>query len=882
LRHRIAARLSAANRDAVSSPFSYRHAPSDTLNLPCCPSPRAARCPVRTDDPMTSDSGERGAADGASAAILLPEPAAVEAFRALILNKLMYAVGKDTPNASDHDWFVATALAVRVHIVDRWMEATRAAYRDGRKRVYYLSLEFLIGRLLFDALGNLGLTATAKGALDLLGVDLDRLRRIEPDAALGNGGLGRLAACFMESMASLSIAAYGYGIRYDHGIFRQVLQDGWQHEMPEDWLSAGNPWEFERPEVAYPIGFGGTVDAVDDGGATLRYEWRPAESVTAVAYDTPIAGWRGRHVNTLRLWSARADDPLSLDDFNRGDHVGALADRVRLESVSRVLYPSDESPAGLELRLRQEYFFASASLQDLLRRHLAQHGDAASLPNHAAIQLNDTHPAVAIAEMMRLLVDVQGMPWTHAWEVTTATFSYTNHTLLPEALESWPVSLMERLLPRHMQIIYLINALHLDMVRAAGRDEGAFLSSVSLIEEHHGRHVRMGHLAFLGSRRVNGVSALHTGLMRKTVFRDLNALYPLRIVNKTNGITFRRWLHQANPGLTRLIAEAIGPAFLDDPGALEALVPLADDPAFQERIAAVRRDNKVALARLIGERNRVSVDPDALFDVQIKRIHEYKRQLLNILDTIALYNAMRAEPGRNWVPRVKIFAGKAAASYHQAKLIIKLANDVARIINRDPTVRGLLKVVFLANYNVSLAEAIIPAADLSEQISTAGMEASGTGNMKFALNGALTIGTLDGANIEIRDHVGAENIFIFGLGAADVEDHRRSGIDASATIAASPALEDVLDAVGGGVFSPDDRSRYSGLVHGLRHHDHFMVAADFDDYRYAQTAVSTLWHDRAQWWKKSILNTARMGWFSSDRAIGEYAREIWRAEPVRT
>jgi len=831
---------------------------------------------------MNPDSGFPHAAGAALAAIPLPEPEAVEAFRALILDKLTYAVGKDTRNASDHDWFVATALAVRDRIVDRWMDSTRATYRDGRKRVYYLSLEFLIGRLLFDALGNLGLTATAERALGELGVDLARLRGIEPDAALGNGGLGRLAACYMESMASLAIPAYGYGIRYDHGIFRQLLKDGWQHEMPEDWLANGNPWEFERPEVAYPIGFGGTVDAIDDGGSTPRYEWHPAESVTAVAYDTPIAGWRGRHVNTLRLWSARANDPLRLADFNRGDHVGALSDRVRLEAVSRVLYPSDETPAGLELRLRQEFFFASASLQDLLRRHRAQHGELSSLPEHAAIQLNDTHPAIAVAELMRLLVDVHGMAWTSAWQVTTTTFNYTNHTLLPEALESWPVPLMERLLPRHMQIIYLINALHLDVVRAAGRDDGAFLSSVSLIEEHHGRHVRMGHLAFLGSRRVNGVSALHTGLMRKTVFRDLNALYPLRIVNKTNGITFRRWLHQANPGLAQLIADAVGPAFLDDPAALEALAPLAADRAFQDRFAAVRRANKVALAALVAERSHVGIDPDALFDVQIKRIHEYKRQLLNVLDTIALYNAMRAEPGRNWVPRVKIFAGKAAASYHQAKLIIKLANDVARIVNRDPTVRGLLKVVFLANYNVSLAESIIPAADLSEQISTAGMEASGTGNMKFALNGALTIGTLDGANIELRDHVGAENIFIFGLTAAEVDERRRTGIDAAAAIAASPVLDEVLDAVGSGVFSPDDKSRYSALADGLRHHDHFMVAHDFDDYRYAQTAVATLWHDRAQWWEKAILNTARVGWFSSDRAVGEYAREIWRAEPVRT
>jgi starch phosphorylase len=804
----------------------------------------------------------------------------VSALRQSVLDKLVYMVGKDPVHARDHDWFVATALAVRDRIVDRWMDATRTTYRDGRKRVYYFSLEFLIGRLLFDALGNLGLTGAAREALREFGVDLDRLRRIEPDAALGNGGLGRLAACFMESMATLGVPAHGYGIRYDHGIFRQVLRDGWQLEMPEDWLSAGNPWEFERPEVTYAVSFGGSVESVPQPDGSTRYVWDPAESVNAVAYDTPISGWRGRHVNTLRLWSARASDPIRLDDFNRGDHVGALADRVRLEAISRVLYPSDETAAGHELRLRQEFFFASASLQDLLRRHQSQHGDLVSLADHVAIQLNDTHPAIAVVELMRLLVDVHGLPWELAWNITTSVFNYTNHTLLPEALETWPVALMESLLPRHMQIIYLINALHLDEQRAAGHDDNGFLQSISLIEENHLRRVRMGHLAFLGSRRVNGVSALHTGLLRRTVFRDLGSLYPDRIVNKTNGITFRRWLFQANPALTALVVDAIGPGVLDDPTGLVALEALAGDAAFRERYAAVRRDNKVALARLIAERLGLGVDPDALFDVQIKRIHEYKRQLLNLLDTIALYNAMRAQPMRGWVPRVKIFAGKAAAGYHHAKLIIKLASDVARVVNGDPVLRGRLKVAFLPNYNVSLAEAIIPAADLSEQISTAGMEASGTGNMKLALNGALTIGTLDGATIEIRERVGAENVQIFGLIADEVAERRRAGLDATATIAASPALGEVLDAIGSGRFSPDDRNRFRGIVDALRHNDYFMVCADFDAYQAAQRAVGTLWRDPAAWWPKAILNTARMSWFSADRAILDYAREIWRAEPA--
>jgi len=803
----------------------------------------------------------------------------VAAFRHAVLDKLIYMVGKDPDHARDHDWFVATALAVRDRLVERWMDATRRTYRDGRKRVYYFSLEFLIGRLLFDALGNLGLTASAREALRPLGVDLDRLRTLEPDAALGNGGLGRLAACFMESMATLGIPAHGYGIRYDHGIFRQVLKDGWQLELPEDWLSSGNPWEFERPEVKYTIHFGGSVESHVDADGVTRYVWDPADSVNAVAYDTPIAGWRGHHVNTLRLWSARATDPLKLDDFNRGDHVGALADRVRHEAISRVLYPSDETAAGHELRLRQEYFFASASLQDLLRRHRQQHGEVDSLAAHVAIQLNDTHPAIAVAELMRLLVDEHRMEWDRAWEITTSVFNYTNHTLLPEALETWQVPLLEGLLPRHMQIIYLINALHLDRLRAAKHDDDRLLASISLIEEDHVRQVRMGHLAFLGSRRVNGVSALHTELMRSTVFRDLHTLYPDRIVNKTNGISFRRWLFQANPALTQLVVDAIGAQVLDDPEHLEQLVPFADDAGFKERFAAMRRANKAALARVIAEKLGVRVDPDAIFDVQIKRIHEYKRQLLNILETIATYNAIRAQPTRAWAPRVKIFAGKAAAGYHQAKLVIKLANDVAKVINRDPAVRDRLKVAFLPNYNVSVAEAIIPAADLSEQISTAGMEASGTGNMKLALNGALTIGTLDGANIEIRERVGAENICIFGLTAEEVAERRRTGIDATEAITASSALSGVLDALANGAFSPDDKGRYRGIVEGLRHNDYFMVATDFDSYAAAQARMGALWQDRDAWWRMAILNTARMSWFSADRAILDYARDVWGAEP---
>jgi starch phosphorylase len=799
----------------------------------------------------------------------------VAALQAAILEKLTYTVSKRRAVATDRDWFVATAIAVRDRVVDRWLAGIDTAYQQGEKRVYYLSLEFLIGRLLADNLNNLGMTETIRAALAGLGVDLDRLRVLEPDAALGNGGLGRLAACYMESMATLGIPVHGYGIRYDHGLFRQVMKSGWQQEFPEDWLSSGNPWEFERPEVCYDIGFGGTIEAVPISEAAVRHVWHPAETVEAVAYDTPAVGWRGRRVNTLRLWSARPVDPLRLDTFNHGDHAGALAEQVRAEAISKVLYPSDATQAGQELRLRQEYFFVSASLQDLVRRHIKAFGHISSLAKKTAIQLNDTHPAIGVPEMMRILLDIHHLPWEEAWSMVQQIFSYTNHTLLPEALETWPVPLMERLLPRHMQIIYLINALHLGQVRKEHPGDGRMLSSVSLIDEYQGRRVRMSHLAFLGSHRINGVSALHTDLMRETVFSDLHSMFPNRIVNVTNGVAFRRWLHEANPKLTKLLIDVLGPRVLDHEDALSGLRSVADDSAFQQRFAAVKYMNKLALAEVIRRELEIRVDPSAIFDVQIKRIHEYKRQLLNILETVALYNAIRAQPMNDWIPRVKLFAGKAAASYQQAKLIIKLAHDVARVINSDPTVRNILKVVFLPNYSVSLAEVIIPAADLSEQISTAGMEASGTGNMKLALNGALTIGTLDGANIEIRDHVGAENMFIFGLKADEVAARRARGIDSGDVTAASPILSEVLDAVQSGVFSPDERDRYRGLIDSLRYHDYFMVCADFDSYYAMQRAVAAQWAEPAAWWRSAILNTAGVGWFSSDRSIREYASEIW-------
>jgi glycogen phosphorylase len=678
----------------------------------------------------------------------------------------------------------------------------------------------------------------------------------------------------MESMATLAIPAIGYGIRYDFGLFRQIINNGWQQEYPDVWLSLGNPWEFQRPEVVYHVHFGGTVEHIDDKGRD-RVIWRPAETVQAVAYDTPIVGWRGQHVNALRLWSARSPDPLKLDVFNTGDYLGASAEEARAESICKFLYPNDESPAGRELRLRQEYFFVSASLQDLVNRHLGSDGQLRSLAHKAAVQLNDTHPSLAVAELMRILIDLHNFRWDEAWKITVATLSYTNHTLLPEALESWPVELFERLLPRHLDIIYRINSAHLALAEERCPGDVDFRASVSLIDERSGRRVRMGQLAFIGSHRINGVSAMHSDLMKETVFHDLNHLYPDRITNKTNGITFRRWLMLANPKLTELLRKSCGDAVLDDPTQLAALESYASDSAFQQQFRSVKHHNKIALARLVGERMNIMLDPNALFDVQIKRIHEYKRQLLNILEAIALYQAIKDDPQADWVPRVKIFAGKAAASYRYAKLIIKLINDVAAIVNNDPAIGGRLKVVFLADYNVSLAEVIIPAADLSEQISTAGMEASGTGNMKLALNGALTIGTLDGANIEIRDLVGPENIAIFGMEAMDVVIRRQQGLDATDVIRRSPRLARAINSVATGDFSPDEPGRFAPIAHALKHLDHYMVSADFDSYYDTQRGIDERWQVVPAWTRASILNVARMAWFSSDRTIREYAQDIW-------
>ena len=792
-----------------------------------------------------------------------------------ILAKLTYAIGKDRVVAKRHDWLAATILTLRDTVIDRWMESTREAYHAKSKRVFYLSLEFLIGRLLRDALSNLELTEAYRVALHDLNVDLNLVEELEADAALGNGGLGRLAACFMESMASLNIPAYGYGIRYNHGLFRQGMKDGWQTELPETWLENGNPWEFPRREAAYRINFGGHAASETLADGTSKYVWHPGEVLLATAFDTPMVGWQAKRVNTLRLWSARALDPIHLESFNSGDYTGALSDHNRAEILARVLYPADSTPAGQELRLRQEYFFTSASLQDILRRHLQQFPDVSNLADMVAVQLNDTHPAIAVAELMRLLMDTQNVSWDTAWATTQAVMGYTNHTLLPEALESWPIHLFERVLPRHMQIIYGINAKLIALAQEKGHGDAEFISAISLIDESGGRRVRMGQLAFVGSHSVNGVSALHTSLMKQSVFGKLNELFPGRINNKTNGVTPRRWLKGVNPELANLLKEAAGGDIFADASLLAKVKPMAKDAAFRKEFLKIKRDNKSALSNLVQARMELKLDPLAMFDVQIKRIHEYKRQLLNILETIALYNTMRAHPGRNWAPRVKIFAGKAAASYQQAKLIIKLINDVAHVVNNDVSLRGALKVAFIPNYNVSLAEMIVPAADLSEQISTAGMEASGTGNMKLALNGALTIGTLDGANVEMLEHIGTDNMFIFGLTADDVEVRRRNGINGRAVVESSPALKDVVESLLQGAFSQGDTNRYRPIVDSLLGNDWFLVGTDFDSYAAAQADIAKLWHNEKDWTEKAILNSVSMGWFSSDRTIRDYARDIW-------
>ena len=780
--------------------------------------------------------------------------------KADILRHLTFTLGKDPGHASTYDWRLALSFAIRDRIMGPWFTSTRKTWDTGHKRVYYLSMEFLIGRLLEDATINLGLYDTVKTTMAELGVDVRGLIEDEPDAALGNGGLGRLAACFMESMATLGVPAYGYGIRYEHGLFRQRFEGGQQVETPEDWLMTRNPWEFERPEAAYVIPFKGSVVAKDG-----RDVWEPGETVRAVAHDTPVIGWKGRWANTLRLWAAKPTTQFDLERFNRGDYAAAAEPENLARTLSRVLYPDDTTYAGKELRLKQEFLLTSAALQDILRRYLADHTDLAALPKHVAIQMNDTHPAIAGPELVRLLSDEHGMEFEAALDTARACLGYTNHTLLPEALERWATFTFGNVLPRHMQIVERIDSWHRRMYPARPHYVG--------IVKHH--EVRMGELAFVMASHVNGVSALHSDLIKSSLFPELNRLHPGRIVNQTNGVTPRRWLRLANPALSRLITDTIGEGWEDNLDRLKELEPHVEDKGFLDKFDAAKLANKRNLAAWIKTTTGVQVMPEALFDVQIKRIHEYKRQLLNILQTVAHWSEIRANPTAAWVPRVKIFGGKSAPGYAVAKEIVHLINDVAAVVNADPVTGDLLKIVYPANYNVSMAEHLIPAADLSEQISTAGKEASGTGNMKFMMNGAPTIGTLDGANVEILHEVGAENFFLFGMTADEVSKRREIADHSRLAIEASQGLQDVLQMIAEGRFSPDQPDRYHGLVHRMWHSDYFLVASDFDAYHAAQGLVDTAFADRRRWEKMAALNTARAGFFSSDRTIRGYMADIW-------
>ena len=780
--------------------------------------------------------------------------------RSDVLRHLTFTLGKDPDHASVYDWRMALSFAIRDRIVAPWFASTRKTWAEDRKRVYYLSMEFLIGRILEDATVNLGLKDMAEQVMAECGQDFRAIIEDEPDAALGNGGLGRLAACFMESMATLGCPAYGYGIRYEHGLFRQRFEAGRQVETPEDWLKQAHPWEFSRPEAAYTIPFKGHVETRDG-----REVWVPGETVIASAHDTPVVGWQGKWANTLRLWGAQPTTQFDLERFNRGDYAAAAEPEALARTLSRVLYPDDTTYQGKELRLKQEFFLTSAALQDILRRYLVSHSDLRDLPKHVAIQMNDTHPAIAGPELIRLLTDEHGMEFEAALETARGCLGYTNHTLLPEALERWATFTFGNVLPRHMQIVERIDSWH----------RRTYLSRphyVGIVKHHE---VRMGELAFVMAHKVNGVSALHSDLIKQNLFPELHRLHPDRIVNQTNGVTPRRWLKMCNRPLATLITDTIGAGWEDDLDRLKDLEKPIETKAFRASFDAAKRENKVALSNWISQTQGISVNPDALFDVQIKRIHEYKRQLLNILETIAHWSKIRQNPNANWVPRVKIFGGKAAPGYAVAKEIIRLINDVAEVVNNDPLTGDLLKIVYPANYNVSMAERLVPAADLSEQISTAGKEASGTGNMKFMMNGAPTIGTLDGANVEILQEVGEEYFFLFGLTAPEVMKRREDPDHARKAIEASQTLQDVLQMIAEGIFSPDQKDRYHDLVHRVWHHDYFLVAADFDTFHATQAKVDTAFADREIWVKMAAMNTARSGFFSSDRTIRSYMNDIW-------
>ncbi len=806
----------------------------------------------------------------------------LESLKGSFVSHLEYSLAKDEYSATKHDCFKSLAFLVRDRVVEKWIETQQAYYKHDAKRIYYLSLEFLMGRALGNSLINTGLYENTSRALVDLGYDLEELREAEWDAGLGNGGLGRLAACFMDSMATLELPAYGYGIRYEYGIFFQQIINGYQVEIPDNWLRYGNPWEFERPEYLYPVKFYGRVNQYYDEHKKLQTEWVDAEEIMAMAYDTAVPGYGNNTVNTLRLWSAKSTREFNLDYFNHGDYHLAVSDKDQSELISKVLYPNDNVFEGKELRLKQEYFFVSASLQDIIRRYKKTHASFDQFADKNAIQLNDTHPAIAIAELMRILVDREGLEWSIAWGLTLRTYGYTNHTILPEALEQWPVSLIERVLPRHMQIIFEINQRFLDDIRRAYPGDTARLSRMSIIEEGQEKRVRMANLAIVGSHSVNGVAALHTEILKKKVFKDFYELWPEKFNNKTNGITQRRWLKLCNPKLSSLITSRIGEAWTTDLYQLKKLTPLADNEKFQNEWMEVKKQNKVLLANYIWKHNQIRINIDSIFDCHVKRAHEYKRQALNVLHVITLYNRIKENHGKGITPRTVIFGCKAAPGYFIAKLVIKLINSIAEVVNADPEVGDLLKIVFLRNYCVSNAEKIIPAADLSQQISTAGTEASGTGNMKFALNGALTIGTLDGANVEIKEEVGDDNIFIFGLTADQISNMRSTGYNPWDYYNANRELKQCIDMISGGFFSKNQPDLFKPLVDSLLFHsEQYMRLADYESYVKSQERVSEVYNNRRRWARMSILNVANIGKFSTDRTIKEYANDIWGATPVK-
>lgn len=792
---------------------------------------------------------------------------------------LRYTLSKDEYSATSWDYYRSLVLTIMDRLNDRWVHTMQQYYQQDTKRIYYLSMEYLIGRLLDNMLINLGILDATRQAMADLGLDYDEIRENEWDAGLGNGGLGRLAACFLDSMATLGIPGYGYGIRYDYGMFYQKIIDGYQVEAPDLWLRFGNPWDTIKPKISYPIHFYGESVKYTDPQGHLRFRWENTQTVLAVAYDTPIPGYKNDVVNNLRLWKAESPKPIDLHCFNQGEYIDAIRDTELQENISRVLYPNDKVFKGQELRLKQEYFLVAATMQDVIRRFKKQHDDWRRFPDKVAIQCNDTHPNLAIPELMRILVDIEDLEWDLAWDITVKALAYTNHTLMPEALEKWPTSLMQSLLPRHMEIIYEINNRFLDKVRTNLGQDINLVRRMSIVSDGEHPHVNMASLGIVGSHKINGVSKLHSELLKKTLFNDYHELWPDRFTNMTNGITPRRWLLQCNPRLSALITDTIGPGWVTDLQQLKKLESKADDAEFRKQFTQIKLENKRDLAQYIQRKLQITIDPESIFDVQIKRIHEYKRQLLSLLHGITLYNRIKNNPSGEFQPRTLIFAGKAAPGYTMAKLHIKLINAVAETVNNDDEVNNRLKIAFLPNYQVSLAERIIPAADISEQISTAGMEASGTGNMKLSLNGALTVGTLDGANIEIREEVGEEHIFIFGLTVDQIEQMRHHGYRSRDYYESNGELKQALDQIADGTFSNGDREIFQPILEAiLDENDYFLVLADYEDYIRTQSNVGKLYQKRDEWIKKSILNTARVGYFSSDRTIHEYAHSIWNLE----